>query len=397
MQNKIIRQYYILSLLFTSFGISLIAATYVTFLIKNGLNLFEVNLVNAIFFLTLFICEIPTGAFADIFGRKNSFIASCALMGLSMFIYGYSRGFWGFIVAEIVGAIGATFSTGAFQAWLVDSLKHHDYEGDYSKIFARENLLSGIGGGFGAILGSYVAIINPSLPWFIGGSSLTIIAMIAHSIMKEEYFKRGNFSFSQGLLSMKAITITSLHYGLNHKPVRFVLIVTCIQIFSTQALNMYWQPYFKSRNVEEKNLGYIFVCITIAIAIGSLLISRFGSGSKEKSLLLKLQILTGISILATVFSVGLVPILIFFLIHEITRGCWKPVLDNYLQKQIPSTERATITSFCAMAHHIGGAIGLVVTGVIAELYGIKVAWCISGIVFIFGSLLVIRNGDHKTN
>ena len=335
MQNKIIRQYYILSFLFTAFGISLIAATYVTFLIKNGLNLFEVNLVNAIFFLTLFICEIPTGAFADIFGRKNSFITSCALMGLSMFIYGYSRGFWGFVVAEIVGAIGATFSTGAFQAWLVDSLKHHDYEGDYSKIFARENLLTGIGGGFGAILGSYVAIINPSLPWFIGGSSLTIVAIIAHLIMKEEYFKRGTFSFGQGLLSMKAITITSMHYGLNHKPVRFDLIVTCIQIFSTQALNMYWQPYFKSQNVEEKNLGYIFVCITIAIAIGSLLISRFGSSSKDKSLLLKLQILTGISILATVLSTGLIPILVFFLIHEITRGCWKPVLDNYIYKPPP--------------------------------------------------------------
>ena len=80
MKTKIIRQYYVLSCLFSAGGLSVISAIYVTYLIKNGLDLFQVNLVNAIFFFTLFVCEIPTGAFADLFGRKKSFVIACVLM-----------------------------------------------------------------------------------------------------------------------------------------------------------------------------------------------------------------------------------------------------------------------------------------------------------------------------
>jgi MFS family permease len=116
MQNKIVRQYYVLSLLFSIGGNSLTCAVYVTFLMSNGLNLLQVNLINAVFFFTLFVCEIPTGAYADIFGRKSSFVLACALMSASMFVYGSSHTFVGFIIAEILAAIGGTFRSGAFQA-----------------------------------------------------------------------------------------------------------------------------------------------------------------------------------------------------------------------------------------------------------------------------------------
>ena len=85
--QKIIRQYYLLSALFNSGGLQIISATYVAYLLNHNLSLFEINMVNAAFFTTLFICEIPTGAFADSFGRKNSFLMACLLLCVSMFIY----------------------------------------------------------------------------------------------------------------------------------------------------------------------------------------------------------------------------------------------------------------------------------------------------------------------
>lgn len=116
MQNKTINQYIVLSALSSVAGLSFQTAIYVTFLMKNGLNLFEVNLVNTCYFITLLVCEIPTGAFADIFGRKASFVLACALMSFSMFIYGCSNTLSGFILAEVTCAIGRTFRNGAFQA-----------------------------------------------------------------------------------------------------------------------------------------------------------------------------------------------------------------------------------------------------------------------------------------
>ncbi|MES2216713.1 MAG: MFS transporter [Patescibacteria group bacterium] len=392
MQRKIIRQYYILSCLFNAGGMQVIAAIYVTFLLRNGLNLLEVNLVNMVFFLTLFICEIPTGAFADIFGRKTSFVCACALMCLSMFIYGSSHTFAGFVIAEVVAGIAATFRSGAFQAWLVDSLKHHGYEGEYHHIFGREGLIRQIGGGIGAVAGSYLAVKNPVLPWFVGGAVMGITALIAYFTMQEGYFKHRVFSWKRGLASMKEVAVSSIRYGTTDKAVRFVLVVTCIQIFAVQPLNMYWQPFFKGHAVKEQHLGYLFVGMMTMLAFGAFIASRFRNRGNEKKLILNAQILTGIFVLAATLVTGLPFAITLFLLHEVPRGCWSPLMDNYLQKRIPSSERATISSFCSIAPHIGGAVGLGVSGLIAQHFGASVSWIVSGLVLIIGAIVVSRNG-----
>ena len=397
MHQKIIRHYYILSCLFNIGGNGIISAIYVTFLIKNGLNLFEVNLVNATFFFTLFICEIPTGAFADIFGRKTSFIIACGLLSVSMFIYGASHTFWGFVCAEILGAISKTFKSGAFQAWLVDSLKHHGYEGAFSQIFARENLIVQIGGGLGAITGSYLAVQNFSLPWFAGGVLMVLVTITAQLTMKEEYFVRTLFSWKKGLCSMRDIAVKSVQYGRHHKAVRFILIITFIQIFAVQALNMYWQPLFNSHGLAEINYGFVFNGMMLSLAIGAFIISRMYTKGREKAIILSSQVVIGITVIIMAFATNLPIAITLFLLHEIGRGFWNPLKDSYLQERIPSSERATITSFCSIAPHIGGAIGLLLSGFTAEYFGIPASWIMSGSILIVGSLLMFKNGNPHSN
>jgi len=392
MQKRIIRQYYTLSFLFNAGGMSIISAVYVTFLIHHGLNLFEVNLVNASYFLTLFVCEIPTGAFADIFGRKTSFVAACGLLCISMFVYGNSHTFTGFTLAEVIAAIGMTFRSGAFQAWLVDSLKHHGYEGEYNRLFGRESLFRQIGGGIGAVAGSYLAARNPSLPWFVGGTCMAITTVYAYVVMKEEYFIHNKFSWKNGFYSMRDIAISSIRYGTEHKAVRFILIITAVQIFAVQALNMYWQPFFRNHKVNEQHLGFLFTGMMVALATGAFIISRLNCKGSEKKMIVRSQICAGLIVITAVLIPGVPLTIIFFLLHEIPRGCWQPLIDSYLQKRIPSHERASIASFCSIAPHIGGVVGLVISGLIAQFFGISVTWIISGLFLIGGAILVNKNG-----
>lgn len=396
MPQKIIRQYYVLSCLFSAGGMSVVSAIYVTFLIKNGLNLLQVNLVNVTFYLTLFLCEIPTGAFADIFGRKVSFVTACGLMSMSMFVYGGSHTFVGFVFAEVIGAIAATFRSGAFQAWLVDSLSHHGYEGEYHRIFGCESYIRQIGGGVGAVAGSYMAAYHQALPWFFGGSIMAITTFAAFLLMKEEYFVRGVFSWKKGLRSMRDVAVLSVRYGIHHKAVRFILIATCIQIFALQAMNMYWQPFFKNHGVSERHLGFVFVGMMIALAVGAFLASKLAYEGREKKMIMRVQFCTGTLILLAALIPGLPCIVVLFILHEVPRGCWNPLIDSYLQKRIPSCERATISSFCAIAPHIGGAIGLVVSGIVAQFFGIPMAWIVSGAFLIIGALFV-TNGNKNSD
>ncbi len=387
---RIINQYYALSFMFSAGGMSIISAIYVTYLLRHGLNLFEVNLVNAIFYVTLFTCEIPTGAFADVFGRKASFVTACALLSLSMIVYGISSTFAGFVLAEMIGAVGSTFRSGAFQAWLVDSLKHQGYEGQFNHIFGRESVINKIGGGLGALLGSYLTYYNSSYPWYYSCLVMFVCSIIAFIVMKESYFIRVKLSWLSGFISMRDITKSSIRYGVSDKSVRFILLMKGFQIFAVQSLNMYWQPYFKENGLLEYQLGYLYNGMMIALALGSYVASRYMIKGREDSVIVLLHASIGLLIICSIAVSGIWSLTILFILHEVPRGCLDPYMDNYIHKRVPSSERATILSFCSIAHHVGGAIGLLASGVIAQFYGIGIAWLVSGIFLIVVSLLMLK-------
>src|SRR3989344_6512626 len=296
MHNKTVKQYYLLSFLTSVGGMQIISAVYATFLMKNGLNLFEVNLVNAVFFTTLFICEIPTGVFADVFGRKSSYVMSAALLSLSMFVYGSSHSIFGFLCAEMIAAVGMTFRTGAFQAWLVDSLKHHGYDGTFNKIFGRASLYNQIGGGIGAIAGAYLSVTNPSLPWFVGSAGMAVVTILAFFTMREEYFVRIPFSWRSGLISMRETAVSSIRYGSRDKAVRFILIITFVQIYSVQAINMYWQPFFRNLQIKDEHLGFVFTGMMFFIGLGAFIASRINAEGKERKIILGSMVYVGVTV-----------------------------------------------------------------------------------------------------
>ena len=84
--KKIIRLYMVLNAI-ESLASSLVVATCVMFFIERGLNLFEVNIVILVGVVVVFIFEIPTGAIADIFGRKISCICGYFMAAFGFFVY----------------------------------------------------------------------------------------------------------------------------------------------------------------------------------------------------------------------------------------------------------------------------------------------------------------------
>lgn len=76
---------------------------------------------------------------------------------------------------------------------------------------------------------------------------------------------------------------------------------------------------------------------------------------------------------------------------EIARGVFRPLKDVYLNDNIPSKERATLISFEATSHHIGGAGGLLVSGFLAEKLSIPVTWTFSGALLAGSGIWLWRN------
>ncbi len=395
MIRKTIIQYLVLTTLFQG-ATGGFAAVYATFLLSHGLNLFQVNLVNTVFFATMFICEIPTGAFADIFGRKMSFVMSCFIVSFGCFIYGMSTTIFGFMAAEMICGIGLTFSSGAFQSWLVDKLDHHGHIGSRHHIYSKEQIFGKAAGMIAAILGAKLASIQINLPWFFCGTLHCITGSLAFFWLKEEYFVRKQISFKLGLLAMKDTVKQSIEFGIKNKVVRFLLAASLIQVLAVQAPNMQWQPYFIQYLVEQQLLGYLWVGMMSGIIIGSMVASKLLRMVKndEKRALVICLLGTGVGIAVTTllpFPLGIVA----YILHEVPRGMYKPLSDQYMHDNIPSHARATISSFQSISPNLGAMIGLLGSGALANSVGIQATWISSGLLLVVLTLIVSRNGSKK--
>ena len=396
--RNIVRLYYVLSGL-TSASMGFFMGIYSNFLRGAGLDEFWVNMVNVCFFVTITICEIPTGLFADILGRKGSFVISCFMETVAFAIYGVSRSFGGFVLAECIGAVGKTFANGAFDAWLVDSLKETGEKFDLLKIFARRSLVSRSAVIIAAIVGGWLGDIALNIPFFATSGLYAVSGLLALVLMKETYFERKKFSFMSGLSEMREGFSKSLVFVRQDADFRFLLIAGAVQMFAFMAPNMEWQKVFSNLGFNNSLNGMIGAVINVAIILGVMLSGQIDRCVKgEKKQLTFTLVLTGICIALTVSFVNICPVLIFFFLHEVGRGMCGPIMDSYTHHCITSSkERATLSSFGSMVGHFGGALGLLVSGLIAKYMGITSAWIVSGTVLVLATLLVAKNQGKKMN
>ncbi len=385
--KQTVRTYLFLQGVF-AFGISFISAFYVTFLLAKGLNYFQANLVNVFFWATLFVCELPTGAFADVFGRKLSFVISCSLFSLGMITYGFADTFWGFVGAEMVIAVGQTFASGAFQAWMVDRLRQQGFKGVLGPIFARKQQVTSTVGIFSAILGAFLGAVNLTLPWFVGGAIMMIAAVLASAMMKEDT-QRASLSFTADLKRMKEVSWAGMKYSLKHPAVKFILLVGMFQAFAIQAPNMQWQPLFQPYLSSQAELGYIKAAIAVCMMLGARIAQKFLTKMRdERQAILVIQIGIGMGIAGTMVSKEFGMLITTFMAHEVIRGMYDPLKDAYLHDNIPSDKRATIVSCDSMSMRLGGVVGLLVSGALAQYFSIPVAWIVSGGVLVVMALVL---------
>jgi MFS family permease len=395
MKKSIIAMYFGL-LALASLGLSFSTGIYSNFLRSHGLNEFELNMVNVAFFVTIFLFEIPTGVYADVFGRKKSFVISCLLLAVGEFTYSQAHSFWGFVIAEIVAAVAMTFSSGAFQAWFVDRMKHYGHNEKLTKIFAWEGIVRSGSCMLGAVIGGKLADHSYSLPWIAGGITSLVTAILALVLMKEEYFEKKKFSIKESLTDIQKTTQESWRYVRTDKAFRFILTVGFILTFAVMAPNMQWQKIFKDHLDSNFYVSFVMVAIQIMIMSGGYLSRWFLPffGGNEKKAIIVCQALIGLTIVLTVATGRLPAIVVFFLTHEVFRGMYRPIKEVYLQDMLPTKERATLSSFESMYGHLGGALGLIVSGWLATKFGIPTAWAVSGSILMI-SAFALHNHNHK--
>lgn len=73
------------------FAYAIMLSTHQVFLRASGLSYGVISFLSAVPFIAIVLFEIPTGAYADLFGRRSSYLLSCILPLISQLMYYYWR------------------------------------------------------------------------------------------------------------------------------------------------------------------------------------------------------------------------------------------------------------------------------------------------------------------
>ena len=85
----------------------------VLFFESKGLSLTQIMILQGTYSLFVALFEIPSGFFADIYGRKNSLVIGSIFLFLGYLIFSFFSGFNEFLFAEILLGIGGSLISGA--------------------------------------------------------------------------------------------------------------------------------------------------------------------------------------------------------------------------------------------------------------------------------------------
>ncbi|GEM_PF-5756354 len=137
------------------------------FLQSRGLNFTEILALESFVAAGIFLFEIPSGVWADRFGRRRLLVAANALAVVGMAIFATGHHFLFFALESFLGGIGIACASGADQALIYDSLQAEGREGEARGVFGRLSAAGTVGHLVAYPLGGLLASYSLTLPVYV--------------------------------------------------------------------------------------------------------------------------------------------------------------------------------------------------------------------------------------
>jgi len=369
-------------LLFGSYSLAqfFLAPVYPLFLLSRGLDLLEINLILAIYLITIFVFEVPTGALADTAGRRFSFVLGCATRTAAFVLYSRARGFADCASFEFVDAIGTTLVSGALEAWAVDGVQA---EGDGRRmegLFSRAAIIGRMFLMVGAVGCGYLAERDLRYPW-LAAAAMFAATGVAGAVLMHETRRASRASRAHRSVGRTAIDGVGL---VRRSPVLLLLCALSLgSAFAAFPIHMYWQPRLQAlAGGQLRVMGWVVALLALASLTGSALVPHVVRRFARESVLFAAMLCRGAMVAMLAGAASLSPALAGLLLQETAFGVIDPVSAAWTNEHVASGERATVISVRSASMTLGGALGLVAIGLVARAFGLRVAMGVSAAVFV---------------
>jgi len=349
----------------------------------------QIGVLDGLVFGVGLIAEIPSGALADLLGRKNQLKIGLALMSVGFISQGLAQSYVHILLGMLLFTIGIAFISGSDDALVYDSLDAEGLSGRWEKVIARKYQIMLLVSATGFLAGGGLYIIHFRLPYVLCGIAAFIAVLIATNLHEIEV-KRDNFS-----LKVYAQQNADGMKYLFRRHMWLYAFMAIVVLGSGYAFDV---GIIKPLILDKFNFYENAQAIINTIAgIGAILVlSKFDRLRKllgEKRGLILLAVLMGAGFLATSFSVAVLGLVAFFVIY-IINTIVAPWLNDVVQHEVPSSHRATALSTLALLQKLPYVVLAPLAGILSTngdlqyfLFGVSLCILLTvSILLLFGIL-----------
>lgn len=352
-----------------------------------GLSIEQFALLNTVWAITIVCAEVPSGALADVLGRKQLLLATALLMVVEMGIIAFvpvvniTLVFWAFLINRVMSGLAEAMASGADEAIAYDSLNEQGLASYWPKVLSLQMRLKSIGSILTGTLGALIydpAIINRFLNVIGSGIVvnqqqtmrypvyltlvLALLATVAAFLFEESGRRQQQTKDGRGFYrNIKNALAMTIQAGGWIMRTPFAVSVILFGMFYDHILRILitlTSQYYRQIQLPEASFGIIGAAMSLlGLYIPKLCEQMVDRNTPRQNMFTLLAISMTATLIMQGFYAYIGLVAIGFIYVGLTMVSF--FTSHYLNQITTSEQRATVLSFKGMAFNLGyGLIGV---------------------------------------
>jgi MFS family permease len=351
---------------------------WILYLQSRGFSLTEIGLAEASFHLAPVLLELPSGSFADLVGRRWSLAIGALLIALSTALMFVAGTLPLVLLALFLNGASYSFRSGADQAFLYDSLGER--QGSFAGILGKLLGASYIVGGATVWLGAALSDVSWAWPYALTVGAGLAGAWLAAGLSEPPPAEERHTSAVRHVHAV----VTALRA----RPVVAGMVLFSGLFWATGTIiHLYLQAAFSDRGLSNGTIGLVLAATMLISAAGVACAGRLDRYGRFRYQLVALAALSGVGHALTGISLIWLAI-VAYLMANLTMGLMEPLMFAWLNRQLPSAQRATLLSFDSWMFSLVMIVAFPLGGWLAESSGWGILFALCGGVQVTMALVV---------
>ena len=376
-----------------SFSTGILTPVLTLVLCSHGANISTVPVFLGIFAVTVMVLEVPSGVFADLKGRKNTFLMSHIFIWLSFFTIFRGDSPLFLALGNVFLGMGRAFGSGSMEALEIDWYIEKNGESHLPEINSLLAKLDNFGLAAGALLGGYLGYVEPDYSLNLTCLLLAeaVLILMAVFFVKEKGIKskkpKQNLlnGFSEMVKNIRRSRILCIICGM-----------AAVLGFLLAAVETYWQPSIKLYLPENLTwlLGIVNCSAYLGGSIGNTagmrILSKMGNtlSSKKKLYAAFRVLLCLVPVLMAFCRTWYIFALVYALVYMVS-GMAGLIENTLLHEAADSSFRASMMSLYSLLVR-GGRIGTsLLCGVLLQGGNLNLVWIFVPLAALGATVLMI--------